>query len=51
MKRTTALILAACVALTLGACAGDMMSKDDSMKKEEMMKKEQMMKKEEMMKN
>lgn len=52
MKGTTALTLAACLALTLtlGACAGNMMSKDDSMKKEEMMKKDEMMKKEEMMK-
>ncbi len=49
MKKTAVLTLAACLALTLGACANDM-NKDEQMKKDEMMKKEQMMKKDEMMK-
>ena len=45
MKKPTASILAACLALTLGACASDMsMSKEEMIKKEEMMKKDQMKK-------
>ena len=55
MKKPTASILAACLALTLGACAhdmggDDMMKKDEMMKKEEMMKKDGMIKKDDMMK-
>ena len=51
MRRTAALTVAACLALTLGACASDMsMSKEEQMKKDEMMKKEEMMKKDQMKK-
>lgn len=39
MKKMTVPTLAAFLTLTLGACAQDMMSKDEQMKKDEMMKK------------